>query len=481
MDINLSVLAGLVLLGLFFIYLGYLHRVSPRDKKAVIKDDHNFSSRRISVFESFSSLFTVVGAGEYAFAIFLILVYGYFGSSFILGLATALFLISLFIRRVWIAKNSLDENTPSLDGYKSLTTPDYIYYKFGRVASIVASIITIFAFSGLLMMQFSIGGLILSELTHIPFTISVLFMATVVVTYTLIGGFGAVFFTDVWQKIFMWIGLISLIIFVYFFSAEAGVIAQRLGESVTNIFAPLSTSSLLTDPNVIILFVITIAAAFGGPDLWQRANFAKSASEAKKGLRLAAIAMIILSVILFLLAIHVSHMQSLHGFSSDVGLESYISIVANGLIPEYIILLFSLGMLSAFVSTADTSVMLILSAFANEYYRKQEKSVSVSRIFKILVILLVCAGAAWLAIGAPSIVDAFLGVLSILGVLGIPVFLSLFGFGNKYTFTMSCALGVVWIVYAAYFLPAQYVDGYYQLIPFAPAALNLLARKKKEQ
>lgn len=470
---------GLIMLGAFFVFVGWKHRIQGSGEGYETAEDSDYHSRRIDIKRLVSTLFTVVGAGEYALAVTLVVIYGFSGISFLLGLGVAFFTIAYMIPIIWKSKSSLAHSLPLYSGYISLTTPDYFYFRFGRLCSIPSTIITVAAFWGLLVLQLVLGGALIESLSGLSFVVSVLLMAIVIFFYTVLGGFAAIFFTDYWQKLFMWLGLLAVVFYILYTQSSS----TAWSEFFTGSIAALRPKSLSVDPNIIILFLITIAAAFGGPDLWQRANLAKSKREAAGGLKWAGISIFVFAIVIVLFSfdvyrliptIQASGVEITDHLSAYMG---YVSDPGNGANawPAWLVFAFALGLISAFISTADTSSMLSVTALFNELSRtkkdKHSKEVSTTQLnYSIAAVIF---SAAIIAIFLTNIADAFTAVLGILGVMGIPVFLSLFGLGNKYTGFLAMTLGVLILIIQTYFLPSQYNDGYYLLLPFLPGLLPL--------
>lgn len=483
---NEFVLFGLVILSVFFIFVGYQSKVEKKETLDDTIEDKDYGSKRIDVIRLVSTLFTVIGAGEYGLAIFLVAIYGFWGTSFLFGLAVALFIISLLVNRIWQTKSEIKDKLPQYDGYKSLTTPDYLYAQYGSLTSVPATLITVIAFWGLLVLQFVVGGELISVIANIPTIASILIMFLVITIYTLIGGFSAIFHTDFWQKIFMWIGLLVAIIYIIFFNNGINEFLIAFKSFIDLSVSSIKISSLIKDPNIIILFIITVAAAFGGPDLWQRVIMAKSRTEAKKGAQLASYSIVIFAIVIAILGIDILRTIPLiaeSGITQTDTFLDYIKYISSslGMWTNWVLLIFSVGLISAFISTADTSVMLVYSSIQNEFSRNNKTTVETSKNRKISIVLFITISAVLFSIATPNIAKTFTAILGILGVMGIPVFFSLFGIGNKTTAFLAMVLGTILVFIANFILPPMYNDGYYLLIPFIPGFLLLLAIKKGEK
>ena len=87
MDFDVFSFFAIVLIGSVFIYFGYWTRVTA----GTVTAD---TIRLVPPAKAAPALFVVLGAGELALAVTLILDFGLGGASFLLGLAVAMFLIA---------------------------------------------------------------------------------------------------------------------------------------------------------------------------------------------------------------------------------------------------------------------------------------------------------------------------------------------------------------------------------------------------
>lgn len=460
---------ALIFLGGFFIYLGWTHRVSQQAKTKATK-------RTVGPRLLAPSLFVVIGSGEYGLAITLVLAFGIAGASFLFGLAVAMLIISFMMNRIFenVTKPSL--SSVSYGGYQSITTPDFIFSKFGRLASMSATTITVIAFWGILLLQFLVGGTIISALSGASEFWSIGLMAVVVAIYTSLGGFSALYFTDFWQSFFMWLAFIIATFVLFSIHGDIPTFSAAY-ES----FKASSMEHWTTDI-VIYLFVITVVAAFSGPDLWQRANMASNVKEAKLSLRIAGLGVVAFGLLVSYFSVDIQAVLSTQN-TIDEGneLKQYLSLVVsaeNSLIPaelvwpEWLRIVFAIGLLSAFVSTADTSAMLVATAIQNEAFRNRAVVVESNNSTTVVIIALSCFSAAFVSLYTSDIAEKFTAILGILGVLGIPTFLALFNRGNKLTFLFAVASGAILLITQTFYFP-QFNEGAYLFIPFLPGLLGL--------
>ena len=241
-----------------------------------------------------------------------------------------------------------------------------------------------------------------------------------------------------------------------------------------------SFKNLGEDPTLISLFLATVVAAFSGPDIWQRIHMSDSVPKGKTAAKYAGATFVLFLVPLSLLAIH---MQSVGPYpdGSDPFIEYINMVFGTGpeAWPPLIGIFFAVGLVSAFVSTADTSVMLATTVLQNEWRRLRGVPVGVDRrldrkqtVYLIIFITAICTA---FAVTQPDVANQFTGVLSMLAALGVPTFLTLLGFGNKWLVFVALVLGAVASLTLTFILPDLNV-GYYLLIPMIPGFLCLFSK-----
>ena len=497
---DIATVFALVLLGIYFLYTGWSHRRSFDQSQAHVAAGHSgFAKKTIKYFTLLTSIFVVIGAGEYDLLFVLIDEYGVAGLCFLLGLSIAAISILLIVTKKTRDLTYASGRWPiRADNFLNFTTPDYLFVRFSRRCALVGTIITVLAFLGILEGQFVIGGALISAVSGLPYEVAIALMAFVVAGYCIIGGFSAMFFTDQHQGVLMWISLIIVMIFIFL---THGVALDSFQTVVT-----LSASSFSWDyPIVLIIFVLTVAAAFSGPDLWQRIHMAESDSDVQTGLIVAAVAFLIFGTIIVFIYLNISSVKVLAPelFSEGQGvLRPYINIVTGHVDkesllpyvwPKWVQIVFAVGLLSAFVSTADTCAMLIASTIQNESRRnalsifeasiflplhstdqaKEPNLIDIPHNTRAVIVAFSIGTTAIASIYLQDVAAIFIGVLGALAVMGLPVFWS---FDPKISEPATFwALVVGFLIFFGQFtfttaglIDGRYNDGYYLLLPLVP-------------
>jgi SSS family transporter len=134
-----------------------------------------------------------------------------------LGGALALFLIGFFFARLFRR-------------LRIMTVADFMQDRYGVVAALAITGVTLFAntvWVGSMLVAF---GLISEQLTGVPLEAGILIGAAVIVTYTAIGGMWAVAMTDFAQMLIIMVGVVVLFVVVLINAGGWGAISPQLDE-----------------------------------------------------------------------------------------------------------------------------------------------------------------------------------------------------------------------------------------------------------
>ena len=184
---------------------------------------------------------------------------------------------------------------------KLLTVGDFFESRFGRLASVIASVallLAIIGWIGGLMVAF---GYVFQTMTGVPMEIGILAGGVIVIGYTAIGGMWAVALTDVVQIVIITIGLLVLLVVVLIDVGGWSVIAPQLPEHTFRLI-PLEHSVEIW-LNYVRLWIIFGVADLASQSLMQRVIAAKSAQTAQNAFYLAGVGHLFLGLIPVILGI----------------------------------------------------------------------------------------------------------------------------------------------------------------------------------
>ncbi len=260
----------------------------------------------------------------------------------------------------------------------SLTLSEYFQNRFHdksnvlRVASAIVILVffTIYTSSGLVA-----GGKLFSTVFGIPYTVALTVGALVVISYTFLGGFMAVCWTDFFQGILM---LLALVIVPY----KAFVIIGGMDGLIDGLNAVNpNTLDLMTSTAGEMLGGISIISLlawglgyFGQPHILSRFMAISSADEIKKARRFAMV-WVVISLCAALIIGLVGRVYLESGLAAGAE-ETVFMVMVGDLFPSLISGFLLAAILAAIMSTADSQLLVTSSALTEDIYRIFKKEAS---------------------------------------------------------------------------------------------------------
>ena len=376
-------------------------------KRQKTEEDFFLAHRKLGSFHAAASVFsTLAGAGTIFASIALGYTYGISIMWFFVAGFIGLFIFSFAAPKI---KKISDENG-------CITLPELLKTKLDRKTSILASIITIIIFGGFVAVNFLVAGNILKIVFDIPIIPVIILFALIVLLYSLLGGFKAVIWTDIFQMFLILIGMLMMI----FISLDVSGGFSSIGKLPENLLDPFGMGLTL----IIGLFVSTILAYFASQDLFQRIFATKDQKTAKKSTYFMGI-LFVLGGILFMLV-------GLFGRAlfPDIMADQVIPIMTTNLIPVGLVGFILVSYLAMANSTADSEMLTVTSNIMRDFICSKDSSkkltsqscVTVSRLILIIIAIVSLT----VAILVPNIVNIILSLYTWLGILGLNVIATLF-------------------------------------------------------
>ncbi|MFN0188763.1 MAG: hypothetical protein ACKVQV_08685, partial [Bacteroidia bacterium] len=154
---------------------------------------------------------------------------------------------------------------------------------------------------------------------------------------------------------------------------------------------------------------------------------------------------------------------------------------SNNVWPEFVRISFAIGLISAFVSTADTSLLLTSTLLQNEVKRNaKEHEKNLSDKFTNYSVIVITVVAISVSLLLTDLANSFTGVLGMLAVLGLTTIAAFLGRGNSVICIFSFTIGGILSILQTYIFP-QYNTGYYLLLPLLPGLLCFLVKSPKHE
>ena len=375
-------------------------------RKNRTEDSFFLASRNLGKFHVVASILsTFAGAGT----MFMVSSLGY-----TYGVSVIWFFISAFIGFIIFAfavpkiKKIADEND-------CITLPELLRTKLDNKCMIVSSLITISIFSGFIAINFLAAGNILRMIFDVPLIPIVLLFAVIIVTYSLLGGFKAVVWTDIIQMFIIIFGISLILIFSINAAGGVGALSElpELHKSPTGMGWTL----------IIGMFLSTILAYFGSQDIFQRIFAAKSVKTAKKSAFFMGVLLLFVGLLVMFLGIFGKLLFP------DVAADTILPLLTTSFAPVGAIGFILAAYLAMANSTADSELLTVTSNVMRDFFDKfkkqkmsQRQEVFTSRIVLVLVAIIALV----LAFTIPNITSIVLFMYTWLGILGFTVIATLF-------------------------------------------------------
>jgi len=288
------------------------------------------------------------------------------------------------------------------DKYKAITIPDYLQAHFKSsthtLRILAASILVIFVVI-YVATQMDVTGIAFDQLLDIPYEWGALIGFAIVLVYIFIGGFVAAVWSDMFQGILMFFGLVLLPIVVWFYMDHGAGVTEGL-----NAIDPTLTQVMgRSDDGWMNLFTILgfsmIGLGFlGSPQVYVRFMSIKSERSIDKGKWVALLFTLLTDAAAVTIGILGRLYFTTAGDDPEVILgnngEEVLSMVTKDFLHPILVAVFIAIILSAIMSTIDSLLILASSAITRDFYqkifrpdRKDEDLTNFSRVSTIIMAL----------------------------------------------------------------------------------------------
>lgn len=238
---------------------------------------------------------------------------------------------------------------------------------------------------GLAICQFAVqllaGGAVIHFLTGIDFFVVTLIITLIALSYSLISGIRASIFTDYWQ---MWLILIVVLIIVPWTINESGgfdTLITGIGGLSGKYYSPFNSEVAYSFG--IAVTIGLLAGPFGDQSFWQR-TFATKKNEIKKSFYTAAVVFGVVPLFTGMLGF-IAAAKSLEG---DPQLINIITV--QEFLPSWVIVPFSIMLLSGLISTLDSALCAASSLMGHDLSSKFKNipSIKLARLGMVVLAIL---------------------------------------------------------------------------------------------
>ena len=225
--------------------------------------------------------------------------------------------------------------------------PDLVESLYGKGPRLVASLVIPVAWTGIVAAQIIAAAKLLMTFTALSYTAAAIVAAAVFTGYTLAGGQLSILRTDFLQACLIVLGLVVLAGFALFGGNPANG-APSLSAILQG--APAFPFNTNFSPLDLFLLILTYGTTYtAGPDIFSRMFCAKDTATAKKAIFTAAAILVPVAFVIGFLAVYGVGLGDVQG--------ARITAIANAVLPQPLIPLIALALLSVVLSSADTTLL----------------------------------------------------------------------------------------------------------------------------
>ena len=382
---------------LFYIYLGIAAVIGCLCARRIqTPDDYYVAGRRTGAFYLTGSLLaTILGSSAILGSIDMAFSQGWAGAWLLVCGAIGLLALLPLVKVV--------------AGFRSYNLSMLIGEFYGDTVKKISGAVIAIAWLGVIGAQIIGAAKITAGMFNIPYVWGAIVIGLVITFYTAAGGQFSIIKTDVLQILLIFIGLVPLALILYFRSPSLEA-------------EPMFSKSFGAFDLAVMLF--SYASTFlVGPDIYSRIFCAKDAATAKKAVIATALTLIFVAFLLAFIGIYGARFY-------EKGNSSILFAIAKHELPPFATIVLYFVMLSAIMSSADTT-LFTAGGLLSQFFRGKMDSVESVKITKICVTALGVL-AIVIAICFNSILAVLMFALGVYaGAFVVPILWGLLGFASS--------------------------------------------------
>lgn len=303
------------------------------------------------------------------------------------------------------------------DAYDALTIPDYLESHFktnthflrGLAASILSVFVIIYVST-----QIDATGIAFESLMDMNYYTGAILGFLIVLAYIFIGGFVAVVWSDLFQGLLMFFGLVLLpIVAIFNMDLGAGIITElrNIDPSLVDIWG--GSDDVWMNVFKMLGFAMIGLGFLGSPQVYVRFMSIKSEMEIDKGKWVA----IFFTLLTDAAAVSIGVLARI--FFTDGGQDAemilgtggadVLGMMAENFLPTLLVAIYIAIVLSAIMSTIDSLLVVASSAIVRDFYQKifrpdlgNDQLTKISRWVTLIMALLALGLAMLIAVTAPD-------------------------------------------------------------------------------
>ena len=298
----------------------------------------------------------------------------------------------------------------------SITLSEYFENRFEdrtHLLRVISAVVIIVFYSVYVASGLVAGGVLFDQVFGLDSTVAMTIAVLVIVSYTFLGGFLAVSFTDFFQGSLMWIALMIVPIIVVLTIGGFNPLVEGLEAKTPALLSPVGNVSIQDGGWIaggslgVILIVSGLAwglGYFGQPHILARFMAIRSAGQVPKARRIAVVwVLTALTASMFVGLLAIVYFQEQLS-NPETAFISLIQELLNPWIAGFLLA----AVLAAIMSTADSQLLVASSALSEDFYRtflnREASDVTLLWVGRITVIA-VAIVAYVLALGGGTVLD----------------------------------------------------------------------------
>jgi sodium/proline symporter len=303
------------------------------------------------------------------------------------------------------------------DRYKAITVPDFLESHFGSTRKTLrilsATILSVFVII-YVSSQIDVTGKAFESMMDMNYYWGAIIGFLIVLSYIFIGGFVAAVWSDLFQGILMFFGLVLLPIVVYFSMGSGSGIVESLNTidpALTNLWG--TSDDTWMNIATMLGFALIGLGFLGSPQVYVRFMSIKNEKEIDKGKWVAIIFTLLTDSAAVTIGILGRILFTESGQDPEavmgIGAEYVLSMLTEDFLPTILVAIYVAIVLSAIMSTIDSLLVIASSAITRDFYQKifrpnlkDKELTTISRVVTLVMAFIALGIAMMIAILAPN-------------------------------------------------------------------------------
>ncbi len=303
------------------------------------------------------------------------------------------------------------------DEYKSITVPDYLVSHFKSKTHFIrilsASVLSIFVII-YVSSQIDATGIAFESMLGMNYYHGAFLGFAIVLVYIFIGGFVAVVWSDLFQGLLMFFGLVLLPIVVFSSMDYSGSVIEGLHNidpALTNIWGGSDDAWL--NLFTVLGFSMIGLGFLGSPQVYVRFMSVKNEAELDKGKWVAIVFTLLTDAAAVTIGILARLLFTESGQDPEavfgIGATDVLKVMTENFLPLILVAIFVAIVLSAIMSTIDSLLVIASSAIVRDFYQKilrpdlkDNELTKISRFVTLAMAVIALAIAMGMAIYSPE-------------------------------------------------------------------------------